>query len=305
MFVDFLTSGKFDNVSLDSVNSEKLIKLMDWYVVRLEGGTEEDASKLLSDEPLLRPRIAPKQTEEVEKEKEKPVVKKADANGSGDKESGESSESGGSDGDSGAEEGSRKKKQKARPASTMDALEAELDSNSKSGDKDDTMDAEDGASNDVKKRGTKRRRSGSEGSSGMSDGENSDGEAKEDKEDDKPAEGENSNGSLEKKGKKPLLATPGAEKKKLIVLDEDDELPQLHRSASVFLRNLAPSITKAEVEGLCKKYSGYLRTAIADPQPEKRWARRAWVTFKRNVNIKGKYRFLHSLIFNFDLFFDL
>lgn len=89
MFVDFLKSGKFDNVSLDSVNSEKLIKLMDWYVVRLEGGTEEDAAKLLSDEPLLRPRIAPKQTEDDgAKEKEKVAKVKSDENGAGDKESG-------------------------------------------------------------------------------------------------------------------------------------------------------------------------------------------------------------------------
>jgi len=86
LFVDFLSAGKFDNVSLDSVNSEKLIKLMDWYVVRLEGGNEEDASKLLSDEPL-RPRIAPKVVVEEEVKPKEKVVKDAGENGA-DKESG-------------------------------------------------------------------------------------------------------------------------------------------------------------------------------------------------------------------------
>nr|CAG4638378.1 EOG090X04A7 [Cyclestheria hislopi] len=61
---------------------------------------------------------------------------------------------------------------------------------------------------------------------------------------------------------------------------------ELHRTASIFLRNLAPTITKVEVEAMCKRYSGFLRAAIADPQPERRWFRRGWVTFERNVNIK-------------------
>ena len=68
----------------------------------------------------------------------------------------------------------------------------------------------------------------------------------------------------------------------------ESELSQLHRTASIFLRNLAPTITKQEVESLCRKYNGFIRVAIADPQPEKRWFRRGWVTFKRHVNIKGK-----------------
>lgn len=37
---------------------------------------------------------------------------------------------------------------------------------------------------------------------------------------------------------------------------------------------------------MCKKYNGFLRVAIADPLGERRWFRRGWVTFRRNVNIK-------------------
>lgn len=34
------------------------------------------------------------------------------------------------------------------------------------------------------------------------------------------------------------------------------------------------------------RYDGFLRVALADPQPERRWLRRGWVTFKRDANIK-------------------
>jgi len=37
---------------------------------------------------------------------------------------------------------------------------------------------------------------------------------------------------------------------------------------------------------MCKRFPGFLRVAIADPQPERRWFRRGWVSFERQVNIK-------------------
>merc|ERR1711983_283982 len=44
--------------------------------------------------------------------------------------------------------------------------------------------------------------------------------------------------------------------------------------------------TKLEVEAMCKRFDGFLRSAIADPAPDRRWFRRGWVTFKREVKIK-------------------
>ncbi|XP_017838952.1 serrate RNA effector molecule homolog isoform X1 [Drosophila busckii] len=68
---------------------------------------------------------------------------------------------------------------------------------------------------------------------------------------------------------------------------KDNSQPRaLHRTSSIFLRNLAPSITKAEIEAVCTRFSGYLRVAIADPLVERRWYRRGWITFTRDVNIK-------------------
>lgn len=77
----------------------------------------------------------------------------------------------------------------------------------------------------------------------------------------------------------------------VVDLVEEDSVPvkrleELHKTSSIFVRNLAPTITKAEVEALCKRYDGFLRVAIADPAVERRWFRRGWITFKRDVNIK-------------------
>merc|ERR1712038_1442114 len=70
------------------------------------------------------------------------------------------------------------------------------------------------------------------------------------------------------------------------VEDQQPKPRALHKTTSIFLRNLAPTITKQEVEAMCKRYPGFLRAAIADPQPERRWFRRGWVTFERDVKIK-------------------
>lgn len=93
----------------------------------------------------------------------------------------------------------------------------------------------------------------------------------------------------------------------------------LHKTASIFLRNLAPTITKQEVEAviislfvksslflmasrlqMCKRYPGFLRVAIADPQHDRRWFRRGWVTFERNVNIKEICWNLNNIRVRFD-----
>lgn len=69
--MEFLQSGRFEGASLDSTNSEKLIKLMDWFVIRMEDGTDEDAAKLLSDEPRPRVSVSKQEDEPVAPQKEK------------------------------------------------------------------------------------------------------------------------------------------------------------------------------------------------------------------------------------------
>ncbi|KAH8372799.1 hypothetical protein KR009_005134 [Drosophila setifemur] len=87
---------------------------------------------------------------------------------------------------------------------------------------------------------------------------------------------------------KPLAEEGKAMETETIDLDKvkESQPRALHRTSSIFLRNLAPSITKAEIEAVCTRFSGYLRVAIADPLVERRWYRRGWITFTRDVNIK-------------------
>ncbi|RMB88230.1 hypothetical protein DUI87_35387 [Hirundo rustica rustica] len=50
-----------------------------------------------------------------------------------------------------------------------------------------------------------------------------------------------------------------------------------------------PKAEEGDKEGgakLCKRYPGFMRVALSEPQPERRFFRRGWVTFDRSVNIK-------------------
>uniref|UniRef100_A0AAX7SCP8 Serrate, RNA effector molecule n=1 Tax=Astatotilapia calliptera TaxID=8154 RepID=A0AAX7SCP8_ASTCA len=60
----------------------------------------------------------------------------------------------------------------------------------------------------------------------------------------------------------------------------------LHLTTSLFIRSIPPEVSKDEITALCHRYSGFLRVALSDPQPERRFFRRCWVTFDRSVNIK-------------------
>uniref|UniRef100_A0A158R582 Serrate RNA effector molecule homolog n=1 Tax=Syphacia muris TaxID=451379 RepID=A0A158R582_9BILA len=60
----------------------------------------------------------------------------------------------------------------------------------------------------------------------------------------------------------------------------------LHKTSSIFLRNVAPSITMQEIEAVCMRFPGFLRVGMADPLPDRKFFRRGWVTFRRDVNIK-------------------
>lgn len=42
---------------------------------------------------------------------------------------------------------------------------------------------------------------------------------------------------------------------------------QLHRTSSIFLRTVAAHVKKEEIEELCKRFPGYLRVGLADPNP--------------------------------------
>jgi len=265
--MEFLDKKRFEGITLDAPNAEKLTKLMDWYVIRLEDGTDELAAKLLNDETrsvVSRPSTSPTKevrVPETEKEDSKEngkVGKKAPKIGS---EDGAASDS--------EEEKRIGAEQEGKKASTE--VDDELENGSTEGKTDQgEKDKEIGVNEVADKEASPKKRtlSGESGGDPQSVGSLDEDEEK-------------SNFHAQSKQKTEEKEKPKVEEA------ETEELPQLHRTSSVFLRNISPGVSKAEVDALCVKHPGFLRTALADPQPERRWYRRGWVTFKRNVNIKG------------------
>lgn len=251
--------GKEDieKVNVDTSNTEQLIRLLDTVVIKLEGGTDEDL-KVLDEKPVVvNPIItAPKPLEEKSKTEESSADK-------ADEKEAETKD----------EEKSEKRESKKRKRTHSDSS-----SNSDSSDSSDSdSDSEKNPKSPEPKSPEKKEENGENGEDEKS---SNDVEMKSE---------ENQNDGSEKK--EDAIDTDVVKVDEVVVVPEDDEpkakkLEEKHKTSSIFVRNLAPTITKAEVEALCKKYDGFLRVAIADPAVERRWFRRGWITFKRDVNIK-------------------
>nr|CAG4651738.1 EOG090X04A7 [Triops cancriformis] len=275
VFCQLLAEGKLEGLSLDADNAEKLVKLLDTVVIKLEGGTDEDLKILdtprgpedhygsaapVKEKPSKAAEDKPKANEEpkdTEDEQEK-AGESLEAN------EGEIKSPAGEEGENDPEEGEREGEEGEEDEYAKKAREL-LNKEPKA--------PEENASR-------KRKASDEFESDAESDKEGPPGFQETDKE--RSMTEDVSQDALEKK--------EGWDKEeKKDKDDEKDNKPlarELHRTSSIFLRNLAPTITKQEVEAMCKRYPGFLRAAIADPQPERRWFRRGWVTFERNVNIK-------------------
>nr|CAG4643132.1 EOG090X04A7 [Ilyocryptus agilis] len=211
--MELTEKGRLDLLSIDADQSDKLVKLLDAVVIKLEGGTDLDLQVLDAPPAPMKPAALAKPSQDQEKDLRL---------SKGPKDEGEEEEEDGED--KGDFPGSPAKAEEPKSPVTVKKRKRS-DADSDSGDGSDW------------------------------DEQNAKGPSK------APAE------------------APGSP-------DAKSQPRELHRTASIFLRNLAPTITKLEVEAMCKRYPGFLRAAIADPQPERRWFRRGWVTFERNVNIK-------------------
>ncbi|XP_068164135.1 serrate RNA effector molecule homolog [Antennarius striatus] len=249
VFLFLLDNNWLDNVSLDMEHSAAIIKLLDAAVIKMEGGTDLDLQ-------VLEESSAP---------------------------AGEPSGSAGGGGDKGGVSGGNPGRQAASESTGSRMGEA---SSSESGEKKDKggedevkQNGEEEEEEEEKKdeddktaqKGRKRKRSMSadsgEGSVSDSDSSHSDGE----KEDDEEKEEEEDEHRKERK-------------------DREKEAPPkprpLHLTTSLFIRSIPPEVSKEEISALCRRYPGFLRVALSDPQPERRFFRRCWVTFDRSVNIK-------------------
>jgi len=59
-----------------------------------------------------------------------------------------------------------------------------------------------------------------------------------------------------------------------------------HKSSSIFIRNLHPTIKREDLCGLVEKYPGFQRLAISESDPKNNFSRRCWVSFQRNAKIR-------------------
>ena len=69
----------------------------------------------------------------------------------------------------------------------------------------------------------------------------------------------------------------------------------LHKTSSIFLRSLPANITIEEIEQLFKKYPEFLRIAISEPQIDKRFQRKAWISFERQADVRTIYLSLNNV----------
>nr|CAG4649244.1 EOG090X04A7 [Scapholeberis mucronata]SVE93549.1 EOG090X04A7 [Scapholeberis mucronata] len=247
VLMEIMEEKRLDQVTIDADQSEKLVKLLDTIVIKLEGGSENDLHALenpvesTADKPLPKTQEPPAKISEPKE----PVEVQNDENKA----------------DSATEE--PKTETAVGPSSPLNGGKRKRgNSDSESGSdwegepKEEAPQSPDGKTADVPL------------SPSEAPEANHEDQPKEE-EDGEKAQDDNDVKEKEQKGN----GVPNQPR-------------ELHRTASIFLRNLAPTITKLEVEAMCKRYPGFLRAAIADPQPERRWFRRGWVTFERSVNIK-------------------
>lgn len=286
MFTELLDKDFITSVSADTSQSEPLIKLLDTVVIKLEGGTEDDL-KVLDQKPEAEVRIVEKKDDddviitsvktkddEKEEKKEEKVSKKRKRSRSDSSDSSSGSDSSDWDDDDKKEKEKEKKeveeeKEEEEAKKVVDAEETkeeapktpepEKESEPVLVPKQEQMEDDDGPKSPV----------------AVTDENKDEVESvATPKTDDLEVEEEDTEKSKERE-------TVYVEKTYI-----DPPPRALHRTSSIFLRNLSPSITKAEIEAVCKKFEGFLRVAIADPSVDRRWYRRGWVTFSRDVNIK-------------------
>ncbi|XP_072385964.1 serrate RNA effector molecule homolog isoform X1 [Diabrotica undecimpunctata] len=323
VFIELLNAGKIECVKVDCAETNKLLKLLDTVVIKLEGGTDEDLAALEQEYEEMEQKYREQKAKEAEAEQEKSKNQeiKKELEGENPKPVDEEKPNGEADGkekdekneeiekiedkidaesqlqpeaekvysedienenteEKECEAGEVQEKPTDEKSPTKAVEETEkIEENVEPAAMDTTEEPEkDGDKAVPFKTIEKKRKRSYSGTSSGSSSSSSDSE----------------NEGKDEDGKEENVAADNTDKDKDIpvhTIDEDDRLKiekpkSLHKTTSIFLRNLAPIITKQEVEAMCSRYDGFLRVALADPQPDRRWLRRGWVTFKRDANIK-------------------
>ncbi|MBN3318401.1 SRRTB protein, partial [Atractosteus spatula] len=284
VFMYLLENGWLDNISLDIDRAPAIIKILDAAVIKMEGGGENDLRILEQPTEEEEERgggggaAEPAKREEARggDSERKPPADKEDKEKKGDSGggSGEEKLKKGGEEEQG-EKSSAKEESEPKKLSKKRKRKRSGDSEDEPSASDSDSDSESGSEKPARDEEREDEEEDEEKEEGESDGDESDGdececedlsvfqifsvvvkERKEEKLKDREKERER-----EREEKK--------------VKEKEVEIPPprpLHKTCSLFMRSIAPTISKAEIVALqlCRRYPGFMRVALSEPQPERR-----------------------------------
>ncbi|KAJ0062094.1 hypothetical protein NL108_015676, partial [Boleophthalmus pectinirostris] len=266
VFTFLMENSWFDGVSLDIDHSQAIIKVLDAAVIKMEGGTDHDLRilDLPSEEEEEREKPSAGAPEQPKKEDSKTPETEHKDPISGDK-------------NEKAEDSAAKDKGDAKAAEEGEDIKEEAH---KSPPKEEPPEPK------KPRRKRKRNDSDDEGSGSESESD-SDSDSNSNSSDSKPEKREEEDKDEEEEEGEDKPKDSEDDKKEEKKPKDDSPRPRpLHKTCSLFMRSIAPTISKGEIIALCRRFPGFLRVCLSDPHPERRFFRRCWVTFDRSVNIK-------------------
>ncbi|XP_049321171.1 serrate RNA effector molecule homolog isoform X2 [Astyanax mexicanus] len=281
VFMDLMENSWFDSVSMDIDRAPQILKILDAAVIKMEGGTENDMRilELPAEEEEERERLSSGGTpiEPAKRDENRPPEGERKPSTEKEEKEGESAEGGEKEEEPAAEGRKEEEKTEKEPPAEQPPEPKKMSKKRKrkhSGDSEDEASASESESDSDSDSNS---RASEKPAEREREAEPEEGEEKE--EDEEDAEGEVKEQDEEKEREK--------EKEEKKVKDDQPPRPRpLHKTSSLFMRSIAPTISKAEIVALCRRYPGFMRVCLSDPQPERRFFRRCWVTFDRAVNIK-------------------
>ncbi|KAM9333652.1 serrate RNA effector molecule homolog isoform 3-T3 [Pholidichthys leucotaenia] len=277
VFMFLMENSWFDSVSLDIEQTPAIIKVLDAAVIKMEGGTDHDLRILdmpaEEEEDREKSASAPGDSETSKREQVKSLG--GDRKPSVEKDKNEKENDSANTEKAATAEGEEMKEEEEKETMKEELPEPKKPRRKRkhSGDSDDDASASESDSD-----------SDSDSASNCSDKpvEKEEVEEKDDEEEEKDEEEEEG----EEPEEKPKENSEEDKKEEKKPKDDSPRPRPLHRTCSLFMRSIAPTISKAEIVALCRRYPGFLRVCLSDPHPERRFFRRCWATFDRSVNIK-------------------
>ncbi|XP_019941689.2 serrate RNA effector molecule homolog isoform X4 [Paralichthys olivaceus] len=263
VFTFLMENGWFDNVSLDIEQTPAIIKVLDAAVIKMEGGTDHDLRIL-----------------DLPSEEEEGREKSISVSGGAEPPKREDLKTLDSDRKPSVEK-DKNEKEESNSANTENVTAVEGEDVKEETEKEAAKEE----MPETKKQRRKRKHSGDSDDEGSASDSDSDSDSDSNCSD-KPVKKEVVEDKDEEEEEKQKENSEEEKKEEMKPKDDSPRPRPLHRTCSLFMRSIAPTISKAEIIALCRRYPGFLRVCLSDPHPERRFFRRCWVTFDRSVNIK-------------------